>query len=98
MPDRACARASLGGWCMPIIDLLPPATPDRSVAALDREVVVAEETETRFDRDFHRFPRLRVLDIGVVAVQLPPYLAVGRRRHRCPGPAAGENDESRDRN
>src|SRR5258706_16475093 len=76
MPDRACAGASLGGWCMPIIDLLHPANPDRCVAALDREVVVAEETETGLDRDFDRFPRPRILDVRVIAVDLPPYLAV----------------------
>src|SRR6266545_4611161 len=81
-----CARASLG-WCMPIADLLHPANPDQSVAALDRQVVVAEETpeETHLDRDFHRFPRPRVLDIRIVAIQLPPYLAVVENED---GPAA----------
>src|SRR6266853_6961511 len=77
-----CARASLGGWCMPI-GLLHPANPDRSVAALDRQVEVAEEACR--DRDFHRFLRPRLPDIRVVAVQLPPYLAVVENED---GPAA----------
>src|SRR6266702_7759474 len=82
IPDWACARASLGGWCMPI-GLLHPANPDQRVAALDRQVVVAEET--RLDRDFHRFPRPRILDIRIIAFQLPPYLAVVENED---GPAA----------
>src|SRR6267143_2514216 len=65
---------------MPVADLLHPANPDQSIAAVDREVVAvaAEETpdEIYLDRHFHGFPRQRVLDIRVIAVQLPPYLAV----------------------
>src|SRR2546421_6785113 len=74
------ARASLEGCCMPMTDLLRPVNPDQSIAALDREVeaVAAEQTsdETPLDRDFHRFPRSEVQDIRVIAVDLPPYLAV----------------------
>ena len=58
--------------------LLHPPNPDQAVAALDREVEVAEENRegAHLDRDFHRFPRPGVLDIRIIAVQLPPYLAV----------------------
>src|SRR5439155_11227995 len=60
--------------------LLHPVNPDKAVAALDRELeaVAADETldATHLDRDFHRLPRPEVQDIRVIAVDLPPYLAV----------------------
>src|SRR5438477_1799534 len=80
----------------PLAGLLHPANPDQAVAALDREVeaVAAEDTPggIHLDRDFHGFPRVRVLDIRVIAVQLPPYLAVVENEDGSPAQAFRQLD------